>query len=86
MPFRDMGCIFNEETKERIYELYTVSNLEVLEYVNKILTNDETITEALKDYLSKNSDEQDEELDIFWKVMDYLEMSDYIAKREKERY
>lgn len=28
-------CIFNEETKEKIYNLYRGSNLEVLEYLKK---------------------------------------------------
>lgn len=78
-------CIFSEEIKEEIYNLYKGSNLEVLEYVHSILPNNKHIEKELHKYTKLDQfDDCNECLDIFWNIMDYINMSDYIAKREKE--
>lgn len=86
MPTSKDKCIFNEETKDKIYQLYRESNLAVMEYANSVLSD-----ERMKEYLSKyksvpaDIDEQDTELvDIFWEAMDYLGMSEYIRQRESK--
>lgn len=85
MTFKNIGCIFNEETKEKIYEIYIGSNLEVLEYVHKLIPDSDYVEEALHKYLKLDQfDDEDECVDIFWGTMDYIGMADYILNRDKE--
>ena len=84
MPFRNNEkCIFNEEVKENIYNLYRESNLEVLEYLLEIVSWDERIKELYNDYINADF-ESNEQVNIFWDTIHYISMDDYIAKRERE--
>lgn len=76
-------CVFNEEVKQKIYNLYRESNLAVLEYIADITkTWNDRGNEFLQTYM--NAEDEDEELKIFWDAMEYYGMEDYISEQESK--
>jgi len=82
MPIYGDECVFNEETKDRIFNIYRDSNLEVFEFVSKIIKDDTTIDGLHNNYLCSETEEEVEIImnDLFY----YLGMVEYIQEREKE--
>lgn len=76
-------CVFNEEVKQKIYNLYRESNLAVLEYIAEITkTWDDIGKEFLQDYM--NTEDKNEEVKIFWNAMEHYGMEDYISEQESK--
>lgn len=76
-------CVFNEEVKQKIYNLYRESNLAVLEYIAEITkTWNDRGKEFLQDYM--NSEDENEEVKIFWNAMEHYGMKDYISEHESK--
>ena len=77
------ACVINEEVKQKIYNLYRESNLEVLEYIAEITkTWNDRGKEFLQNYL--NAEDEDEEIKIFWDTMEYYGLKDYISEQESK--
>lgn len=77
------NCIFNEETKEKIYHLYEEENYNAMEYANSMLPiKDEQMEEYLFRYKSEKL--KDFKKDIFWESMEYLGMADYIIRKSRQ--
>ena len=76
-------CVFNEEVKQKIYNLYRESNLEVLEYIAEITkTWNDRGKEFLQNY--SNAEDEDEEIKIFWDAMEHYGLKDYISEQESK--
>ena len=89
MPIKESNkCVFNEEVKEKIYNLYRGSDLEVLEYLAEIT---KTWGNEAQEFLNRwcaediEADDQDtNRVNIFWEAMNYYGLTSYIDKRETE--
>ena len=83
MPIKERDkCVFNEEVKHNIYNLYRGSNLAVLEYIAEITkTWNDRGNEFLQMYM--NAEDEDEEVKIFWATMKHYGMEDYISRQER---
>lgn len=76
-------CVFNEEVKQKIYNLYRESNLEVLEYIAEITkTWNDRGKEFLQNY--SNAEDEDKEIKIFWDAMEHYGLKDYISEQESK--
>ena len=84
MPIKGRDkCVFNEEVKQKIYNLYRESNLAVLEYIAEIT---KTWNDIGKDFLQQyaNAVDEDEEVKIFWNAMEHYGMDTYISEQESK--
>lgn len=89
MPVHQLNkCVFNEEVKEIIYNLYRESDLEVLEYLTEITktwgNEAQEFVDRWKSEDIKADDQDTDRVKIFWEAMDYYGLTDYINKRESE--
>lgn len=84
MPIKGRNkCVFNEEVKQKIYNLYRESNLAVLEYIAEIT---KTWNDIGEDFLQQyaNAKNEDKKVKIFWNAMKHYGMDTYISEQESK--
>lgn len=89
MPVNQLNnCIFNEEVKDKIYNLYRESDLEVLEYLAEITkTIDNIAQELVNRWIAedpKANDQDTDRVNIFWEAINHYGLTDYLNQREAE--
>lgn len=74
-------CIINEDVINQCQALYKRSNLELIDYIESKLGHDESVVKLVDEYKRKRIDikSEDEGIETFWLLMDYLGLTEYLV-------
>jgi len=82
MPLKSgTGCSLNETIIANCQQLYKLSNLGLIDYLERILSQDETVIELANKYKNERLGEietEDNGVETFWSLMDYLGLINYL--------